>query len=196
MFFGVNVSKLKDARDFAGLAKALDHKKIEIRKEAAGALKDLATTADAFPVLCKALLDPDPGVRVYAVQGLGRIKNTQSEEKLHSATTDPNWEVRKEALSALAKSASNITPLLAAIRFDSAELREIAANRLGDFPGAETVQALIVALQDEEELVRLRAAKSLGKIKDPSSLEALQNAMNDEDPQVIKAVQQALDAMK
>jgi HEAT repeat protein len=142
------------------------------------------------------LKDENQGIRVYAVQGLAKLKDPQTDEALASATQDADWEVRKEALSALVKSGRNVDATLQAIRFNSAELRELAAVRLGDTGGPQAVEALIAALNDEEELVRLRAVNALAKIKDPAARVPLQEATEDKDPQVSKAAQAALEVLK
>lgn len=161
--FGPDVEKLKEKRDIAGLMKALQNKKNEIRKDAAEALAQIGG-ADVIPGLLAALQDSDARVRVYAVQGFAKIKAPQSRGALESAVADSDWEVRKEALAALIKSESDVDAMLQAIRFNSAELRELAAVRLGDVNTADSVNALIQTLKDVEEIVRLRATNSLKKI--------------------------------
>ena len=190
-FFAPNVARLKEKRDWNGLIKALEYKKVEIRKEAAEALKELGTL-ECIPGLLIALKDENAGVRVYAVQGLAKLKDPQVEEALVSASRDSSWEVQKEALTAMVKSAKTVEPILEAIRFNSAELREIAAVRLGEVGGPAAAEALISALKDEEDLVRLRAASALGKLRDIRALDALTEAAQDPDPKVANAVKQAL----
>jgi HEAT repeat protein len=193
--FSPKPEKLKERGDLEGLIRLLDHKKLEVRKEVAVLLRDWGK-AECRPALLKALKDENQGVRVYAVQGLARLKDPQTDSALEGATQDSDWEVRKEALSALVKSGRNLQATLEAIRFDSAELRELAATRLGESGGPQAVQALVGALKDEEELVRLRAVNALARIKDPSTIEALQQAVSDSDPQVSKAAQNAVESMR
>ncbi|MCI0412417.1 HEAT repeat domain-containing protein [bacterium] len=193
--FGPKPEKLKEKGDIEGLLKLLDHKKLEVRKEVATILREWAKP-ECKNALLKALMDENQGIRVYAVQGLAKLKDPQTDEALASAAQDSDWEVRKEALSALVKSGRNIDAMLQAIRFNSAELRELAAVRLGDTGGSQAVEALIVALKDEEELVRLRAVNALAKIKDPQSRIPLQEATQDKDPQVSKAAQAVLETIK
>jgi HEAT repeat protein len=193
--FGPKPEKLKEKGDIEGLLKLLDHKKLEVRKEVAGILRDWAKP-ECKSALLKALKDENQGIRVYAVQGLAKLKDPQTDEALTSAAQDSDWEVRKEALSALVKSGRSVEATLQAMRFNSAELRELAAVRLGDAGGPEAVQALIAALKDEEELVRLRAVNALAKIKDPVARSPLQQATEDKDPQVSKAAQAALEVIK
>jgi HEAT repeat protein len=189
--FAPKPQKLKEKGDIEGLIKLLDHKKLEVRKEVAEILREWAKP-ECVPALIKALKDENQGVRVYAVQGIARLRDPQTDPVLEMAAQDPDWEVRKEALSALVKSGRNGNAMLEAIRFNSAELRELAAMRLGDTGGPQATEALIEALKDEEELVRLRAVNSLAKLKDPSSRTAIEEMINDKDPQVSKAAQAAL----
>src|SRR5918996_3013321 len=181
--FGPKPEKLKEKGDIEGLLKLLDHKKLEVRKEVAEILRDWAKP-ECKSALLKALEDENQGIRVYAVQGLAKLKDPQTDEALTSAAQDSDWEVRKEALSALVKSGRSVEVTLQAMRFNSAELRELAAVRLGDMGGSQAVEALIAALKDEEELVRLRAVNALAKIKDPAARVALDQATEDKDPQV------------
>ena len=190
--FGPKPEKLKEKGDVEGLMKLLDSKKLETRKEVAEIFRDWGKP-ECIPGLKKALQDEHRAVRVFAVQGLSRLKDPSIDSALQSATQDSDWEVRKEALSALVKAGRQLDPMLAAIRFNSAELRELAASRLGDFKEKEAVDALLIAMKDEEELVRLRAVNSLGKIKVPESASALEEASRDKDPQVSKAAAAALE---
>jgi len=193
--FSPRPEKLKEKGDVTGLIKLLDSKKLEVRKETALILRDWGK-AECLPGLMKALRDENRGVRVYAVQGLAKLKDPAIDDALQVASTDPDWEVRKEALSALVKAGRRVDAILTAVRFDSAELRELAALRLGDIGGHEAVQALMEVLKDEEELVRLRAINALAKIKAPESRQAIQDAVLDKDPQVSKAASAALEALK
>ena len=193
--FGPKPEKLKEKGDVEGLLKLLDHKKLEVRKEVAGILREWAKP-ECKNALLKALKDENQGIRVYAVQGLAKLKDPQTDDALASAANDSDWEVRKEALSALVKSGRNVDAMLQAIRFNSAELRELAAVRLGDTGGPQAVEALIGALKDEEELVRLRAVNALAKIKNPVARIPLQEATEDKDPQVSKAAQAELETLE
>jgi HEAT repeat protein len=194
--FGPKPEKLKEKGDIEGLLKLLDHKKLEVRKEVAEILRDWAKP-ECKSALLKALKDENQAIRVYAVQGLAKLKDPKTDDALESAAVqDSDWEVRKEALSALVKAGRSIAAMLQAIRFNSAELRELAAVRLGETGGPEAVEALIAALKDEEELVRLRAVNALARIKSPVAKVPLQEATSDKDPQVSKAAQVAVDAIK
>jgi HEAT repeat protein len=193
--FAPKPEKLKEKGDLEGLIRLLDHKKREVRKEVAVILRDWGKL-ETITGLLKALQDENQGVRVVAVQGLAKLKDPRTDDALKKATQDPDWEVCKEALSALVKSGRDMDAMLQAIRFNSAELRELAASRLGDAGGPKAVEALLTAVSDEEELVRLRAVSALGKLKDPSTISVLQQATEDKDPQVSKAAQTALDAIR
>ena len=193
--FSPKPEKLKEKGDIEGLVKLLDSKKLEVRKEVAAILRDWGKV-ECLQGLLKALQDENRGVRVYAVQGLAKLKDPATDAALQSASQDTDWEVQKEALSALVKGGRHMQAMLVSIRFNSTELRELAAVRLGDMGGTEAVQALIGALKDEEELVRLRAINSLAKLKDPDSIAAIREVTQDKDPQVSKAAFAALEAIK
>jgi FOG: HEAT repeat len=160
--FGPNIEKLKANQDAAGLTKLLESKKPDVRKDAAEALSQMGGSS-ALAGLLTALRDPDARVRFYAVVGLAKMKQQESEEALKAAVSDTDWEVRKEALTALIKSGQNLNVLRQAIAFNSGELRELAAVRLGEIEDPEAIEILIPALKDEEELVRLRATNALKK---------------------------------
>jgi HEAT repeat protein len=160
--FGPNVEKLKENRDVNGLIKLLESKKPDVRRDAADALVRIGG-AEILPGLIQALRDADSRVRFYAVVGLAKIKQPAAEEALKMAVSDSDWEVRKEALSALIKSGPTLAVLKQAIEFNSAELRELAAVRLGEMENPETIEILIAVSKDDEELVRLRAINALKK---------------------------------
>lgn len=57
--------------------------------------------SSAVPVLLASLSDPDPAVRVAAVQVLGWIKDLEAARALLTATFDPTPDVREAAIGAL-----------------------------------------------------------------------------------------------
>ncbi|HEY3418115.1 MAG TPA: HEAT repeat domain-containing protein, partial [Armatimonadota bacterium] len=94
------------------------------------------------------LADPDPNVRVRAIETLAEMRNTDG-----------------------------IAPLaLAVVQDKDGTVRAAAARALGAFQDGRAVDALTAAWQDADRNVRLAAAQGLGRTNDPRALALLLNA--------------------
>lgn len=121
------------------------------------------------PLLAKLAKDPDSPVRMYAAQGLGRLKSRRV-DVLTPLLEDKSAGVRKEAARALGLSgnAAMSKPLLAAAKKEQepevrAELL-VAAGRAGD---AKQAPALKEFLASDSESTRFAAAKGLCSLGAP-----------------------------
>jgi HEAT repeat protein len=94
--------------------------------------------------LIAALVAPDPNVRGYAAEALGRIKDPRSVE-----------------------------PLIAALKDSDSSVRVRAIEALGRFKDPRSVEPLIAALKDPEGNVRSHAARGLEYLEDPRQVNAL-----------------------
>ncbi|AEA46103.1 HEAT repeat domain-containing protein [Archaeoglobus veneficus] len=101
-FLKPNVEKLKERRDVKGLIKALSHKDVTIRVEAARALADVGDPS-AVEALTEALRDDSTDVRKAAVKALARIADERAVDALAKALKDESLDVRVEAAKALAE---------------------------------------------------------------------------------------------
>ncbi|MDE2491019.1 MAG: HEAT repeat domain-containing protein [Elusimicrobia bacterium] len=103
-----------------------------------------------------ALADPDPGVRLAALLGLGRIPGTAAESRLVKALSDPNPGVRQGAAFWLGQAAH--------------------AGAAADLGRALT--------QDRNSDVRLAAAEALSRLGTTAARRELRRGANDPDPRV------------
>jgi len=106
--------------------------------------------------LLSALRDPDAGIRVSAVQALGRIGDATHADRVTAALGD-----------------------------DEATVRASAAFALGLLGAPDGVDALLDLVRDEDESVRGRVADALGLIGDPRAEGALLNLMEDDQTTVV-----------
>jgi HEAT repeat protein len=163
------------------------------REDAACSLRDLVLDAGDEArwrsALREALHDPDPTVRYYVTQGLGRV----GDPELLEAARDPAVPVRREAVALvgvlfdperktwadglaseldvmLAAPDLAFEPALEALRGaladESFEVREAAFNALGGLGALAraAVPDLMAALDDEDVAVRMLAADALGRM--------------------------------
>jgi HEAT repeat protein len=109
--------------------------------------------------LTSALMDPDPGVRIYAARALAGSSNPLVVVPLTMLLTDPETEVR----------------------------REVAAV-LGRMRGRQIVDRLHGLLADPDPQVRREIAKILGEIGDPASSPYLEPLLVSEDEDLLHEV--------
>jgi HEAT repeat protein len=106
----------------------------------------------------------------------------------------PDWETRRDAVSALAvRGDRTYLPLIAeALKDEDSQVRWAGAHALGDFAyDPASVDALIEALADPEALVADEAVNSLGRIGH-ASVPALLTTLRSRDPNVRAAAIEAL----
>jgi HEAT repeat protein len=106
--------------------------------------------------LTSALMDPDPGVRLYAARALARSDNPLVIVPLTMLLADPETEVRREV-----------------------------AVVLGRMRGREIVERLHGLLADSDPQVRRRVAQVLGEIGDPGSSASLIPLLEAEDEDLV-----------
>jgi HEAT repeat protein/Tfp pilus assembly protein PilF len=123
--------------------------------------------------------DPDDDVRGLAAIALGRIKDPAAAPVLRKALDEPTVEGQKSAILSLwllrdRSSAPRLRERL--LHSTSSDIRQFAANALGDIGDQDAVLALIEALDDPKAYVRSAAAASLGELGDTRALEPLRLA--------------------
>lgn len=77
-----------------------------------------------------------------------------------------------------------VPALCGALKDKNVNIRQAAAEALGQIKDPRAVESLIGALKDEDWFVRATAAGALGEIKDPSAVPALLAALRDKDGDV------------
>ena len=121
-------------------------------------------------ILLQKLNDPDPFVRVNAVQALGEIQEKQSIVAIYECLNDENIYVRAYAAEALGKigtidlslTLSNLFPVL---DDPSPYVRAKVIAVLGELKDERAVAPLREMLQDKDETVRGMAVWALGNIE-------------------------------
>jgi HEAT repeat protein len=121
-------------------------------------------------ILLQNLNDPDPFVRVEAIQALGEIQEKQSLVAVSGCFNDENIYVRAYAAEALGKIGTidvflTLSKLLPALDDPSPYVRAMMAATLGELQDARAIAPLREMLQDKDETVRGMAAWALGNIE-------------------------------
>jgi HEAT repeat protein len=139
----------------------------------------------ALPTLLTAAEDVEPTVRMKAVYALGQIGDTRAINTLIMRLDDPvqnvSWTAR-EVLQGFGGAAFD--GLIAALSGESAQVRELAANLLGDLGDARAVDALSAALSTDDWQVRFAIVEALGAIGDARALPSLERLLDDPQPPV------------
>ena len=123
-----------------------------------------------FENLLQKLNDPDPFVRVEAVQVLGEIQKKQSLVSVCNCLQDDNLYVRAYAAEALGKIgrldiALTLLRLLPALDDPSPYVRAMMVATLGELQDERAADSVRKLLSDEDETVRGMAAWALNKIE-------------------------------
>jgi HEAT repeat protein len=123
-----------------------------------------------FENLLQKLNDPDPFVRVEAVQVLGEIQKKQSLVSVCNYLQDDNLYVRAYAAEALGKIgrldiALTLLRLLPALDDPSPYVRAMMVATLGELQDERAADSVRKLLTDEDETVRGMAAWALNKIE-------------------------------
>lgn len=169
----------------------------EQRENAARELSDYEDIGTIAALQDALINDAEPAVREAAARSLGQIRSPLAYEallRMVEAEDDPEVRdaaeqaaqaiveyVGQDKLSVSSRWPEMTTPddqlgvYLEDLRFADAKQREKAAGKLHDYPGTQTVAALIDAMiNDANEEVREEAAESLGKVGDRMALPFLQ----------------------
>ena len=190
---------------------------------ALGSLGDVAKEMGVVDVLIARLSDPRPEVKAAAAEALGKLGDPKAAgplvatlvhnrygavreievalEKLGApalpailpALTNPEVEVRRAAVQAVAKigTSAAVVPLAQRLKDPDLAIRRRAADALITLADARVVPQLIEALRDPDPHVYYPARDALANIGGPA-VPALINALGDQDPRVAHMAEQAL----
>ena len=116
------------------------------------------------------LNDPDPFVRVEAIQSLGEIHKEQSLVAVCERLQDTNLYVRAYAAESLGKIGKlnislALSRLLPALKDPSSYVRAMIVAALGELQDERAVAPLKELLHDEDDTVRGMAEWALGRIE-------------------------------
>ena len=121
-------------------------------------------------ILLQNLNDPDPFVRVEAIQALGEIQKKPSLVSVCGYLNDKNIYVRAYAAEALGKIGTidvsfTLSNLLPALDDPSPYVRAVMVATLGELQDERAADSVRKLLNDEDETVRGMAAWALKKIE-------------------------------
>ncbi|MDD1673229.1 MAG: HEAT repeat domain-containing protein [Methanomicrobiales archaeon] len=186
----MDIERMWEKRDTAGLIRALEHQNTEVRYQAA---KALGTLHDPSSVnrLAKALRDPDCGVRWKAAEALGKIGDP-AVPFLIDALQDPTADIRWRAALALGDTiaAEAIPALIIALRDEDRYVRERAIIALASFHESALI-SLSQALNREDERIRAGAVRALGLLGKPATELLLHALQKEKDAIVLSALEEA-----
>jgi HEAT repeat protein len=206
------------------LVEGLRHPAPETRLAAVVALRERRAPG-AVDGLMRNLGDVEPEVRREAVIALAHYRNHDLLPALRSALRDVSPAVRKVAVAAIAEFDGSLVFLILALSDDNWQVRREAATALGRFPGQAAEAALRDTLGDsawqvareaalslsrlqagDDERVagllsheladlRLAAAVALGESQNPGWIARLEPLLNDPDRGVQKSARRAIERL-
>lgn len=140
-----------------------------------------------------ALKAEDWRVRQEAVRAIGESGNEALIPDLMQMFNDSDSDVRQEAEKALVRYRQTVVMgLVEKLGDSSTNIREAAANTLGEIGANAAVPHLIEHLDDQSAWVRIAVARALEKINDKTAVAALIDHLDDSDSDVQTAVRDAL----
>jgi HEAT repeat protein len=141
---------------------------------------------DGDRALLRGMKDPDPWVRYYAAQALGRLSVHQALPVLVEALGDAAPQVRISAVEALShlSSPEAFEALRTAARSAEPDVRRAAVLGFGTLKSEGALPILLAALESEDAATRLVAASALGHFETPAAVLAIGRAANDDDENV------------
>jgi hypothetical protein len=133
-----------------------------------------------LPVL---LTDPDPGMRVWAVERLGEKGDEQAFARLMEALEDEDSGVRREALASLGQyGPAALEPVKDLLHHEqNPEVRAAALHLLGQVGREDSVELLHKMLADQDSPIRIAAVEALGFTGSTAAVDALKGAIGDRD---------------
>ncbi len=174
-----NIEKLKAKRDVEGLISALNYRRDhDVRIEAAIALGEIRDERAVEPLI--EALKADWILVAKAAWALGEIGDVRAVEPLIPALEgELSTEATLPAKGALIKiGGAAVTGLIQALKNEDSNVRERAAEVLGEIGDKRAVEPLAEALQDWDPAVSGAAAEALEGIGEPaveSLFQALEN---------------------
>jgi HEAT repeat protein len=180
---------IEDKRALEALFEAAKDGSPQMAKTRGAAMRALGQCAGEPRVpafLLRGLADPDPWVRYYACQSLGKIGYEAAASRIAELLGEEAGQVRVAAVEALSHLGSEEAhaALRRAAESDDLDVRRAALLGLGVMahPGDESF--LLAALATGDSATRLVALSALAHFDSPSVLHALARAAADADEQV------------
>jgi len=139
--------------------------------------------AEALKGLQPMLSDPDPVIRLAAIESLATMDYPGIPAALTEALRDPMPQIRIEALEALAlqNDAASITDIVACLFDSNRQVRIAAIDTLAELESEAAVMALASLLSDGDAIVRHHTVNALGEIGGDNAILYLSGARYDPD---------------
>ena len=189
-----NISKMREKQDIGGLVKALKHKDVSVRDDAAFALGKLRAAEAIGPLITT--LEQALAGSIYA---LVRIGDARGVEAVIHLLDDDEKTTRFSAADALSEigDARGMEVLINALNDADEWTRKYAVDALGRIGGSDKqiIGFLVEALSDTNKVVRKAAVEALNKIGNAQTTQALINALTDSHVDVRQNAAEALDAL-
>ncbi|MBI3183364.1 MAG: HEAT repeat domain-containing protein [Myxococcales bacterium] len=167
------------------------------RRNIVQALAILASPA-AEQVLLSVLSDSDGAVRMYAVQGLGRM-GSRATDKMRVLLGDPTLGVRREAARALgaAHQPKMAKALLSAAKAEGEpEVRSAMLVAAGECGDAKQAKALEAFLANSSESTRFAAARGLCLLGAPAGFAFAKELLSSKEPTTRRSALSLLEGTK
>ena len=138
--------------------------------------------------------------RILTTRNLGRSDSPFNTDELIEALSDPSFDVRYEAVLAMALRKPNpkiVAALLGVLEGEDIELSATASWALGQIGGKSAAPALKKQLTSPYRILRARSARALGSIGDTENADIIFELLKIETDQLLRvAYASALGAMK
>ena len=180
---------LEDPRGKDALLEAARDPVPRTRAAAMRALGACRSDVRALAALMRGLSDPDPWVRYYTCQSLGRLEAEPATESIARLLTDEAGQVRVAAVEALAylKSQSAHDHLVAAARSEDADVQRAALIGLGLRRSTQAIPILMDATSSADAATRMVALGAIAVYESQAVTTVLATAAEDTDEAIRNA---------
>ncbi len=176
------------------LIAALAENDAELQQRASLALTSIGPPSVEY--LISGLENENTGIKRCCAYILGRICDTRAIPALVLLLGDPDRDVRREAVAALAGMEDDSVPALARAFHDGDQVVRNSAMEALWRIGPRATRPVVDMLSDPKSDIRKRAALLLGEIGDISSVEPLARVLTDDSPGVRREVFEAIEMIK
>lgn len=179
---------LDDPEVPAIIRQAAQHASARTRASAMRALGHIAASAETESLLLSALEDPEPWVRYYACQSLGKLGISSALPQLVEKLRDPAGQVKMAAVEALALTPGSAAQraLAAAASSENPDVKRAAIVGIGARNDPALRDVLLTALTSSDSAVRMVATSSIAAFAG-AELELERVAATDQDTSVRRA---------
>jgi HEAT repeat protein len=188
---------MDDPRAFEALLAATKSPAERTRGAAMRSLAQCIGDLRASAYLLKGLNDPEPWVRYYACQALGKLAFEPASGAIVKLLADPAGQVRVAAVEALSclRGETAVAALLAAARDPDGDIQRAAIVGLGVAKHDAALPLILEAARSPEAATRLVSVSALSGFRSPEVLKALEAAATDAEESVRTATIGFLAAM-